>query len=107
MLQEEATEDVQVLLGAGAEERLTSLWSYSFKRRLPWLEVNLLTAFLAASVVGLFEATIAEAAILAMYIPVIAGMGGNASAQAMAVATRGIALGRVDRKLLLPSCGAS
>ena len=101
VLQEEATEDVQVLFGAGAEERLTSPWSYSFKRRLPWLEVNLLTAFLAASVVGFFEATIAEAAILAMYMPVVAGMGGNASAQAMAVAIRGIALGRVDRKLLL------
>jgi magnesium transporter len=78
----------------------TSPWSYSFKRRIVWLEVNLLTAFVAASVVGLFEATIAQVAILAMYMPIVAGVSGNASAQAMAVAIRGIATGEVDRRLL-------
>ena len=81
VLEEEATEDVQVMFGAGAEERLTSSWGYSLRRRLPWLQVNLLTAFLAASVVSFFEATIAEAAVLAVYMPVVAGMGGNAGAR--------------------------
>jgi magnesium transporter len=100
VVEEEAREDVQRLFGAGPEERLTSPWSYSFKRRIVWLEVNLLTAFVAASVVGLFESTIAKVAILAMYMPIVAGMGGNASAQAMAVAIRGIAMGEVDRRLL-------
>ncbi len=100
VMEEEATEDVQRLFGAGPEERLSSPWSYSFKRRIVWLEVNLVTAFIAASVVGLFEATIAQIAILAMYMPIVAGMAGNASAQAMAVAIRGIAMGEVDRKLL-------
>jgi magnesium transporter len=100
VLEEEATEDVQRMFGAGPEERLTSSWSYSFRKRIGWLQVNLVTAFIAASVVGLFEDTIAKFAVLAVYMPVVAGMGGNASAQAMAVAIRGIALGEVDRKLL-------
>ena len=88
------------MFGAGPEERLTSSWSYSFRKRIGWLQVNLLTAFIAASVVGLFEETITKFAVLAVYMPVVAGMGGNASAQAMAVAIRGIALGEVDRQLL-------
>jgi magnesium transporter len=100
VVQDEAQEDVQRLFGAGAQERLTSPWHFSFRKRILWLEVNLLTAFLAASVVGMFEETISKVAIVAMYMPVVAGMGGNASAQAMAVAIRGIALGEVDAKLL-------
>jgi magnesium transporter len=100
VLQEEATEDVQRLFGAGAEERLSSPWQFSFKKRIWWLEVNLATAFLAAAVVGLFEQTIQKMAILAAYMPIVAGMGGNASAQAMSVAIRGIALGHIDRQLL-------
>lgn len=100
VLQEEAREDVQRMFGAGAEERLTSPWQFSFQKRVGWLLVNLGTAFAAAAVVGMFEGTIARLAILAAYMPIVAGMGGNASAQAMAVAIRGIALGEVDRKLL-------
>ncbi len=96
IISEEAMEDVQRMAGAGAEERLTSPWHFSFRKRILWLEVNLATAFLAAAVVGFFEATIARIAILAVYMPVVAGMGGNASAQAMSVAIRGIALGEVD-----------
>ena len=65
-----------------------------FVMRIGWLMVNLATAFVAASVVGLFETTIETLAILALYMPVVAGMGGNASAQAMAVTIRGI--GRED-----------
>ncbi|MGB7158127.1 MAG: magnesium transporter [Tepidisphaeraceae bacterium] len=100
VFQEEAQEDFLKLFGAGAEEKLTSPWQFSFKKRVWWLLVNLGTAFAAAAVVGLFEGTIEKLAILAAYMPIVAGMGGNASAQAMAVAIRGIALGEVDRKLL-------
>ncbi len=100
VLEEEATEDVQKMFGAGAEERLTSPWHFSFRKRVWWLVVNLGTAFLAAGVVGMFEGTITRLAILAAYMPIVAGMGGNASAQAMSVSIRGISLGKVDRKLL-------
>lgn len=100
VIEEEATEDVQVMFGAGAEERLTSSWRFSFSRRFWWLLVNLVTAFLAAAVVLSFEDTIQGFVALAVYMPVVAGMGGNASAQAMSVAIRGIAVGRVDRPLL-------
>jgi magnesium transporter len=97
---DEATEDVQKMFGAGAEERLNSPWHFSFKKRVWWLVVNLGTAFMAAAVVGLFEDTITRLAILAAYMPIVAGMGGNASAQAMAVAVRGLAVGKVDRALM-------
>lgn len=100
VMEEEATEDVQRMFGAGAEERLTSPWRFSFRKRIGWLMVNLVTAFLAASVVGLFEHTIETLAILALYMPVVAGMGGNASAQAMAVAIRGIGRDEVSRSQL-------
>jgi magnesium transporter len=97
---EEATEDFQKMFGAGAEERLSSPWHFSFRKRIWWLVINLATAFLAAMVVGAFEGTIEKLAILAAYMPIIAGMGGNASAQAMAVAIRGLAMGKVDRSVL-------
>ena len=100
VFQEEATEDFLKFFGAGAEERLTSPWSLSFKKRVWWLIVNLATAFLAASVVRLFDDTLSKLVILAAYMPIVAGMGGNASAQAMAVAVRGLAIGRVDGKIL-------
>jgi len=96
-IQREATEEVQQMFGAGAEESLSTPWHLSFRRRLPWLFVNLVLAALGASVVGFFEGTIGAWTVLAMYMPVVAGMGGNASAQAMAVAVRGIALGDADR----------
>jgi len=100
VMEEEATEDVLKMFGAGAEERLNSPWQFSFKKRVWWLLVNLGTAFLAGAVVGGFEDTLQKLTALAIYMPIVAGMGGNASAQAMAVAVRGLALGRVDRKVL-------
>jgi magnesium transporter len=100
VIEEETTEDVQRMFGAGAEERLNSTWHFSFRKRVWWLVINLGTAFLAAAVVGAFEDTITKLAILAAYMPVVAGMGGNASAQAMAVAVRGLAVGKVDRALM-------
>lgn len=97
---EEATEDVLRLFGAGIEERLNSPWHFSFRKRFWWLVVNLATAFMAAAVVRLFDTTLERLVILAAYMPIVAGMGGNASAQAMAVAVRGLAVGRVDRKVM-------
>ena len=93
VVSEEATEDIQRLFGAGAGERLESSLAFSFSRRLPWLLVNLALAMLGATVIAFFESTVAALAVLAIYMPVVARMGGNASAQAMAVAIRGLALG--------------
>jgi magnesium transporter len=101
VIQEEATEDVQKMFGAGAEERLASPWYYSFGKRIGWLEVNLATAFLAAWVISLFESTISELPMLAAYESIVSGMGGNAGAQALAVAIRGIAVGEGGRGMLL------
>jgi len=100
VVQEEATEDVLKMFGAGAEERLNSPWQYSFRKRVVWLEVNLATAFLAAGVISLFQNVIAALPLLAAFQTVVSGMGGNGSAQAMAVTIRGMATGRVDKKLL-------
>jgi magnesium transporter len=100
VISDEATEDVQKMAGAGAEERLASPWQFSFKKRVWWLQFNLLTAFMAAAVVSLFTRTIEALPILAAYQTIVSGMGGNAGAQAMAVSIRGIALGEVDRRLL-------
>jgi magnesium transporter len=100
VLIEEATEDVQKLFGAGAEERLTSPWQLSFRSRVWWLILNLGTAFLAGYVVGIFERTIELLPMLAIYMPIIAGMGGNASAQAMAVSVRGLSMARIDKRVL-------
>ncbi len=93
LIQKEATEDFQRMFGAGAEERLSSPWFFSFKKRVWWLEVNLATAFMAAAVVSLFTDTIGKWPILAAYQTIVSGMGGNGGAQAMAVSIRGIAMG--------------
>ncbi|MGD0462356.1 MAG: magnesium transporter [Tepidisphaeraceae bacterium] len=100
VIQEEATEDVQRLFGAGAEERLGSSWQFSFSKRIWWLQVNLATAFLAGIVVAMFGGTLSRLSVLAIYIPIVSSMGSNAAAQAMSVAIRGITQGRTDRKLL-------
>jgi magnesium transporter len=100
ILQDEATEDVQKMFGAGADERLSSPWQFSFKKRVWWLEVNLGTAFLAAAVVSMFTKTIEALPILAAYQTIVSGMGGNAGAQAMAVAIRGIAVGEAKGNIL-------
>ncbi len=91
-LRESATLDVQTMVGASKDERATSSSWFAVRRRMPWLQVNLLTAFLAAAVVGLFEGTIAKVTALAVLLPVVAGQSGNAGAQALAVTMRGLAL---------------
>jgi magnesium transporter len=100
VINQEATEDIQKMFGAGAEERLSSPWHFSFRKRVWWLEANLLTAFLAAWVISRFDNVIGAIPILAAYESVVSGMGGNAGAQALAVAIRGIALGESGTRLL-------
>ncbi len=94
-VEEQATADIQSMVGASREERALSPVSFAVRKRLPWLEVNLLTAFLAAAVVGLFEDTIARFTALAVLLPVVAGQSGNTGAQALAVTMRGLALREV------------
>ena len=83
---------VQEMVGASAEERALSKPWVGIRSRLPWLHINLVTAFLAAAVVGLFEDTIAKFTALAVLLPVVAGQSGNTGAQALAVTMRGLAL---------------
>jgi len=92
---QEADEDIKRLAGVGDEELSDSLFSVS-KLRIPWLMVNLLTAFLAASVVGLFDATIEKIVALAVLMPIVAGMGGNAGSQTMTVTVRALATRDLD-----------
>jgi magnesium transporter len=86
------------MFGAGADERVFSPISFSLKKRLPWLQVNLVTAFLAAGVVALFEGVIARLSMLAVFLPVVAGQGGNAGAQSLAIVMRGLVMREIPRK---------
>ena len=94
-MQDDASADMQTMVGASRDERALSPVGFAVRKRLLWMEINLLTAFLAASVVGLFEDTIARFTALAVLLPVVAGQSGNAGAQALAVTMRGLALREV------------
>ena len=94
-LKEDIGLDMQTMVGASKEERaLSSAW-FAVRKRLPWLQINLVTAFLAAAVVGMFEATIAQFTALAVLMPIAAGQSGNTGAQALAVTMRGLTLREV------------
>ncbi|ODS55422.1 MAG: magnesium transporter [Acidobacteria bacterium SCN 69-37] len=95
VIKDEATEDVYRLAGVSVDDGVLTPPADSLRRRLPWLMLNLVTAFAAASVVGLFTDTIEQIVILAAFMPVVAGMGGNAGTQTLAVVVRGIALGEL------------
>ena len=95
-VQEEASLDIQTMVGASKDERALSKAGFAVRKRLPWLQINLLTAFLAASVVGLFEGTIAKFNARAVLLPVVAGQSGNAGAQALAVTMRGLVLREIS-----------
>ena len=95
VIKDEATEDVYRLAGVAGDDRVFSTARESLRKRVPWLEVNLVTAFAAASVVALFEPAIAALPVLAVFMPVVAGMGGNAGTQTLTVIVRGIALGEL------------
>jgi len=105
VIKDEATEDVYRLAGVSTDDTVLTPARESLRKRLPWLLVNLFTAFLAASVVALFQDTISAVVALAVFMPVVAGMGGNAATQTLAVIVRGIALGELtwsnSRKALI------
>jgi magnesium transporter len=83
------------MVGLEKEERLATPWARSLKLRHPWLQLNLLTAFIAAAVVGLFQDTIDRLVILALFLPVLAGQSGNTGCQALAVTLRSLTLGEL------------
>lgn len=97
VLQEEATEDMQLMVGLSGEERSGTPWMRSVRNRLPWLFINLITAVAAASVVGMFENVISKWTALAVFLPIIAGQGGNAGAQTLTIVIRDLALGELSR----------
>jgi magnesium transporter len=96
VIEEEASEDILHLGGVLDEERVTGPVRVSVRQRLPWLYVNLLTAFLAAGVIGLFQHTIEQLAVLAAFQSIVAGQGGNAGTQALTVVVRSLALGEIE-----------
>jgi len=83
------------MMGVEKEERIATPWYHSLKLRHPWLQLNLVTAFLAAAVVGLFQDTLDRLVILALFLPVLAGQSGNTGCQALAVTLRGMTLGEL------------
>lgn len=95
VVEAEQTEDLLKFSGGAGDEQLAGAWHQAVRRRLPWLYLNLVTAFLAAAVVYAFQATISQIVALAALMPIVAGLGGNAGTQALAVTVRRIALGLV------------
>jgi magnesium transporter len=91
-VEQETSVDIQTMVGASRDEKALSGPVFAVRKRLPWLQINLLTAFLAAAVVGVFEDLIAKFTALAVLLPVVAGQSGNAGAQALAVTMRGLVL---------------
>ncbi|MBI5885501.1 MAG: magnesium transporter [Deltaproteobacteria bacterium] len=96
VIEEEIFEDFYKMAGLNLEARVMDPARRSIRLRLPWLLINLATAFLAASVVHIFQGTIQKFVILAVLMPVIAGMGGNAATQTLTVVVRGLALGELS-----------
>jgi magnesium transporter len=105
VIKDEATEDIYRLAGVSGDERAFTPARESLRKRLPWLAVNLATAFVAAAVVYQFTPTIGALPLIAALMPIVAGMGGNAGTQTLTVIVRGIALGELTwsnaRKALL------
>ena len=105
VIQEEATEDMYRIQGLPGDESVYAPLMESAKRkRIPWLFINLFTAFAAAAMVAAFEGTIEKAAALAVFMPIVAGQGGNAGIQTITIVVRGMALGksasRIARRVL-------
>lgn len=101
VLEEETTEDILKISGVSDDEELSGTWKAAVRSRLPWLMINLVTASLAGFVVFLFQPTISKLTLLTVFMPIIAGMGGNAGTQALAVTIRRISLNTLpDAKIL-------
>lgn len=103
--QEEATEDMYRMVGLLSDDSVLAPVLVSARRRIPWLTINLVAVFLAAAMVAAFEDTIAKAAALAVFMPVVAGLGGNSGIQSITIVVRALALGEIRpedaRKILL------
>ena len=97
-IQDDASSDLQAMVGVSREERALSPPLFSVRKRVLWMHINLVTAFVAASIVGLFEGTIAQFTALAVLMPVVAGMAGNAGQQALAVTMRGLVLREIGTR---------
>jgi len=95
VIDEEAVEDAYKMVGLESQDRVFTSPISSVRRRLPWLTLNLFTALLVSTVVGIFEQTIARLSFLAVLMPIVAGLGGNSGTQTLTVITRGIALGEL------------
>jgi len=96
VITEEATEDIFQIVGLPADESVYAPLAESIRRRLPWLLINLVTAFAGVGVVAAFQGTIEKAAALAVFMPVVAGQGGNAGIQTITIIVRGIAVGEIE-----------
>ncbi|HET7470415.1 MAG TPA: magnesium transporter [Gemmatimonadales bacterium] len=105
VVEDESTEDLLRFGGVSAGEALAAGWREAVRSRLPWLYLNLLTAFLAGGVVYLFQGTVQRTVALAVWMPIIAGMGGNAGTQALAVTVRRLALGLIPTHLFVRVVG--
>jgi magnesium transporter len=105
VVEDESTEDLLRFGGVSAGEALAAGWQEAVQSRLPWLYLNLLTAFLAGGVVYLFQGTVQRTVALAVWMPIIAGLGGNAGTQALAVTVRRLALGLIPTHLFLRVVG--
>ena len=98
VIEEEHTEDMYGLAGVSKEENLDSSISESIKLRLPWLIINLFTAFLAAAIIKIFESTIEQVVALSATMSIVTGMGGNAGTQTLSIMVRSIAIGDINGK---------
>ena len=96
VIAEEATEDMYRMAGLPGDESIFAPVRVSARRRIPWLLLNLITAFMAGGMVAIFEGTIAKAAALAVFMPIIAGQGGNAGIQTITIVVRSLALGEIE-----------
>lgn len=96
VMEEEATEDMYHLAGLDTAERVFSPVSRSVRLRVPWLLINLATALLAALTVSLFKESISKFVALAVLMPIVANLGGNAGSQSLTVVVRGLALGELE-----------
>ena len=95
VIEQEATEDMLRLASVGESERILGPFRLAFRSRAPWLMLNLATVLMAASIINIFESTIAGAAFLAVFLPMVASQGGAAGSQTLTLVTRGLALGEL------------
>ena len=105
VLEEEATEDIYRLGGVPEGQTVDVKIPTAIKNRLPWLALNLVTALASASVLSMFEGTIAQVAALAAFFPIVAGVSGSSATQTLTVTVRGLALGQINPKEALPAMG--